>query len=204
MNFQTFDNYEALSEHTANFILDYVRKKPNALICVPSGDSPRLAFQKIVANAKPSDFEKATIVALDEWVGIPPENKGSCRYLIEHDFVNALNLRPDQFYFFDGMSNDLEAECQKINQLIASHGGLDIMLVGLGMNGHIGLNEPGSSFQNYAHVSTLEESTISVGQKYFESQTPLTQGITIGLKHLLEAKNVFRTKLSTSNFLLLF
>ena len=190
MNFQIFDTYETLSESTASFILDYVRKKPDALICVPSGDSPRLAFQKIVAAAQPKDFEQVTVVALDEWVGIPPENKGSCRYLIENDFVKSLNLRPDQFYYFDGMSQDLEAECTKINQLIAKHGGLDIMFVGLGINGHIGLNEPGSSFQDYAHVSELAESTISVGQKYFSSQTALTQGITIGLKHLLEAKIV--------------
>ena len=72
--------------------------------------------------------------------------------------------------------------------MIVRHGGLDLIVVGLGMNGHLGLNEPGSSFDNYCHVSDLAETTITVGQKYFLSETTLSKGITVGLKHLLEAK----------------
>ena len=90
--------------------------------------------------------------------------------------------------FFDSLADDLEAECQRVNDFIASKGGLDIIMVGIGMNGHLGLNEPGTPFDTYAHVSALEEVTASVGQKYFQSETPLTHGITVGLKHLLEAK----------------
>ncbi len=190
MNFEIFDSYQTLSQHTADFVLDFVRKKPDALICLPSGDSPKLTFQKIVAQARPQDFEKVTIVALDEWVGIGPDNRGSCRYIIENEFVKPLNLDSSQFYFFDGLSKNLEGECEKINDLIARHGGLDLMLVGLGTNGHIGLNEPNTPFRNYAHVSDLDESTITIGQKYFDTATPIKQGITIGLRHLLEAKTV--------------
>jgi galactosamine-6-phosphate isomerase len=84
----------------------------------------------------------------------------------------------------------LAAECALTNEAIAQHGGLDLMLVGLGMNGHIGLNEPNTAFDTYAHVSELAEVTVSVGQKYFNGQTALTQGITVGLRHLQEAKTV--------------
>ena len=190
MHFQVFESHEAVSERTAQFVLDLVRQKPHALICVPSGDTPRLAFQKIVSMAQPTDFEQVMFVALDEWVGIAPDNVGSCRYIVENELIKGLHLRPEQVHYFDGLSNDLAAECQKTNDLIALHGGLDLMLVGLGMNGHIGLNEPDTPFDSYAHVSDLAEITVRVGQKYFDGHTILRQGMTVGLRHLQEAKTV--------------
>ncbi len=190
MHFQVFESHEAVSERTAQFVLNLVRQKPTALICVPSGDTPRLAFQKIVQMAQPTDFEQVTFVALDEWIGISPDNVGSCRYIVENELIKGLCLRPEQVHYFDGLSKDLAEECKKTNDLIAKHGGLDLMLVGLGMNGHIGLNEPNTPFDTYAHVSELAEVTVSVGQKYFDGQTTLTQGITVGLRHLQEAKTV--------------
>lgn len=188
MNYQVFSTYDALSAHASQFILDYVRQKPTATICVASGETPLLTFQKIVANAKPEDFEQATFVALDEWVGIAPDNAGSCRSYIDSPLITPLGIPAERVSFFDSLADDLEAECQRVNDFIASKGGLDIIMVGIGMNGHLGLNEPGTSFDTYAHVSKLEEVTASVGQKYFQSETPLTHGITVGLKHLLEAK----------------
>lgn len=188
MNYQVFSTYDALSEHASQFILNYVRQKPDATICVASGETPLLTFQKIVANAKPEDFQQATFVGLDEWVGIAPDNAGSCRSYIDGPLIKPLGIALDRVSFFDSLADDLEAECQRVNDLIASKGGLDIIMVGIGMNGHLGLNEPGTSFDTYTHISDLEEVTASVGQKYFQSETPLTQGITVGLKHLLEAK----------------
>ncbi|MEZ4904887.1 MAG: glucosamine-6-phosphate deaminase [Spirosomataceae bacterium] len=188
MNYQVFPDYEALSEHAAQFILAYIRQKPNATICVASGETPLLTFQKIVQKAQPHDFDQVTFVALDEWVGIVPNNAGSCRSYIDAPLIQPLGISPERVSFFDGLAEDLEAECSRVNAFIASKGGLDIIMVGIGMNGHLGLNEPGTSFDTYAHVSDLEEVTAAVGQKYFESATPLTQGITVGLKHFLEAK----------------
>lgn len=188
MNYQVFSDYEALSAHASQFILDYVRQKPTATICVASGETPLLTFQKIVQNAQPNDFAQVTFVALDEWVGIAPDNAGSCRSYIDEPLIKPLNISTERISFFDGLADDLEAECQRVNDFIASKGGLDIIMVGIGMNGHLGLNEPGTFFDTYAHVSDLEEVTASVGQKYFQSETPLTQGITVGLKHFLEAK----------------
>ena len=110
------------------------------------------------------------------------------RSYIDAPLITPLGISPDRVSFFDSLAEDLEAECQRVNEFIASRGGLDIIMVGIGMNGHLGLNEPGTSFDTYAHISDLEEVTASVGQKYFQSETPLTQGITVGLKHFLEAK----------------
>lgn len=188
MQIQTFQNPEELAIYSANFIIDLVKKKPTATLILTSGDTPVLTYKKIVELAQTVDFEQVTIVGLDEWVGIPATSEGSCRYIVEENLLKPLKINQSQYTFFDSMSEDLEAECKRVDKLLFEKGGADFIIVGVGVNGHIGLNEPGTSFDNYCHVSELAEITITVGQKYFKSETPLTQGITIGLKHLLEAK----------------
>lgn len=188
MQLQTFQNSEQLAIHIANYIIDLVKNKPNATLILTSGDTPVLTYKKIVEFAQPVDFEQVTIIGLDEWVGIPATSEGSCRYIVEENLLKPLGINLAQYTFFDSMSADLESECRRVDELLFSKGGADLIIVGVGVNGHIGLNEPGYSFDNYCHVSELAEVTIQIGQKYFKENTALTQGITIGLKHLLEAK----------------
>ena len=187
MTIHTFTNYETLSEATANLIIDVLKQKPEALICIASGDTP-LGVCKFLAQSDKKRFDKCTFVGLDEWVGMNENDEGSCKHGIYQNLLIPLNIPSERIKYFDAKAEDLESECQKINEFIASKGGLDVMLVGVGMNGHIALNEPNTSFDIYAHVSDLEEITISVGQKYFAKDTILTQGITLGLAHLQEAK----------------
>ena len=187
MTINTFSNYQTLSEATANLIIEVLRQKPDALICIASGDTP-LGVCKFLAKSDKKLFEKCTFVGLDEWVGMDENDEGSCKYGVYQNLLIPLNFPPERIKYFDAKAQDLASECQKINEFIASHGGLDVMLVGVGMNGHIALNEPNTTFDTYAHVSELEEITKSVGQKYFTKQTTLTQGITLGLGHLQEAK----------------
>ncbi len=188
MQVQIFLDADILATNTANFIIGLVRNKPTATLILTSGDTPVLTYQKIVELAQPADFEQVTIIGLDEWVGVPASSEGSCRSIVEKNFLLPLKINPAQYTFFDSMSDDLGKECKRVDELLFSKGGADFIIVGVGTNGHIGLNEPGTSFDNYCHVSDLAEVTITVGQKYFVTSTPLSQGITIGLKHLLEAK----------------
>jgi glucosamine-6-phosphate isomerase len=102
-----------------------------------------------------------------------------------------LQMAPSQYWLFNAMADDLTAECLKMDEHIKEAGGIDILLVGIGMNGHIGFNEPGTSFDSFCHVALLDETTKTVGQKYFKEQIELNKGITIGLGHLLTAKKVF-------------
>jgi glucosamine-6-phosphate deaminase len=187
MTIHTFPDYEALSETTANLIIEVLKKKPDALICIASGDTP-LGVCKFLAKSDKKRFEKCTFVGLDEWVGMDENDEGSCKYGIYQNLLIPLNFLSERIKYFDAKAQDLDSECQKINEFIASRGGLDVMLVGVGMNGHIALNEPNTPFDIYAHVSDLEEVTKSVGQKYFTKETILTKGITLGLAHLQEAK----------------
>jgi 6-phosphogluconolactonase/glucosamine-6-phosphate isomerase/deaminase len=108
--------------------------------------------------------------------------------MLQKDFFIPLGINQSQVEFFNVETIDLQKECDRINSMIEKNGGLDIMLVGVGTNGHIGMNEPGTSFESYAHIGELAEETKQVGQKYFEKETSLSTGITLGLKHLREAK----------------
>lgn len=190
MNVIVYKNYEELSEVVAEKILLQISSKPDSVFCLASGNSTELCYQilvqKIVENSV--DISKCSFVGLDEWVGIPPTNSGSCHYFFNKHLFEPLSMDSNQIIVFDGMSNNLEEECKKMDAIIKQKGGIDFMIVGVGMNGHIGFNEPGVSVDYYSHVIQLDEVTQSVGQKYFDTPTKLQNGITLGLKYFLESK----------------
>ena len=184
------DNFADMSKAAAEYIIHYVKQKPNALVCFPSGESPTGVLQHIVQAVQGNhlDISQCTFIGLDEWVGLDESNEGSCRYFLQQNLFGPLGIAPENAIVFNGKAPDLDQECQRVNSFIQQYGPLDIMLVGIGLNGHIGLNEPGTSFDLYAHHAPLAEMTITVGQKYFKQPTPLTKGITLGLKHFQEAR----------------
>jgi glucosamine-6-phosphate isomerase len=190
MNIQILNDYQALGNSTAALIADAIISKKNSLICLASGHTPVGVFQALakMVNENKLDLSGCTFLSLDEWIGIDPDDSGSCLTMLKKDCFEPLHIQPSQIEFFNVQTTELEKECTRINSLIEHHDGLDIMLVGVGTNGHIGMNEPGTSFDTYAHVSTLAEETKTVGQKYFSKPTTLSLGITLGLRHLREAK----------------
>lgn len=192
MEVHVYPDYETLSRHAADEIIRQVKQKPDAVLCLAAGDTPRIAYDTLTARAIQAgiDFSHCTFVGLDEWVGVPPDNKGSCAWFLNKHLFTPLSISKSQIHLFDALSPDLEAECRKMNETILAKGGIDLMLVGLGMNGHIGFNEPGTPADTYAHVVDLDSTTRTVGQKYFTQNTSLSRGITLGLKHLLDARRV--------------
>lgn len=190
MDIKVYNDYNELSRATADLIVERIRQKPEAMICVASGHTPIGVLQCMLDDVKAGtlDLSQVTFVSLDEWIGVDLSNPGSCLAMLRKDFFDHLDLRKEQLRYFDVSQPDLRKECKKMNDRIASHGALDVMLVGIGTNGHIGMNEPGSSFNDYAHISKLTQETITTGQKYFAKETPLDQGITLGLRHFKEAR----------------
>jgi glucosamine-6-phosphate isomerase len=192
MEVKVYSSHEQLSENAANEIIELVKNKPSAVLCLASGETPKLTCQLLVEKARKQniDFSKVNFIGLDEWVGISPENEGSCHYFFQTQLFNNLNFSDSRKRLFNSLADDLTKECNKMDEAIADLGGLDLMLVGVGMNGHIGFNEPGVSFLNYSHVMDLDSVTTSVGQKYFKENTELKKGITLGIRHLVESKKV--------------
>lgn len=179
-----------MSRAAADLVAELVKSKPAALICFPSGDSPAGMFKCLIADAKAGrvDLSQCYFVGLDEWVGLGREDDGSCTQFLYEHFFTPLQADMSRVKFFDAKAADLDAACREMDEFIQQHGPLEMMIVGIGMNGHIGLNEPGADFNLYSHHAPLAPLTVEVGQKYFKQQTTLTEGITLGLKYLQEAK----------------
>ena len=193
MKLKRFKNYQELSDFAAGEIAAAIKNKPSLVLCLASGDTPKLTVELLVKKLKEEkiDYSKLIFIGLDEWVGLPPTNTGSCKYFFQNKLIGPLQLKPSQYFLFNALTDDLKNECVKMDRFISDKNGIDIMVVGIGMNGHIGFNEPGTSFNNLSHVIELDEITKSVGQKYFDEQVALSKGITLGFKHLTNAKKVF-------------
>lgn len=160
------------------------------VFCLASGNTPAKGYDLFskVPNIE-GIIQKLKIVSLDEWVGIERENKGSCYEMLANDLFSKVHLSPEQIIFYDGMSAHLDEECQRIDDFIAKNP-ITFSLMGVGMNGHIGLNEPGFPLLSHSSVVPLADKTKEVAQKYFDEKTPLEQGITLGLKQIINSKRV--------------
>ena len=185
-------DYAQLSEAVAKNVIDCVDAKPNALICIAGGDTPLGVFAALVEAQKQGrvDFSQTQFLGLDEWLGLGKADKGSCREMVWHHFFDKLTLRDEQICFFDGLTKDPQAECQRVDGYIAQHGPIDCIVLGIGMNGHIGFNEPGAALDNTCHVIDLDPITQTVSVKYFGTARDVKQGISLGLKTILAAENI--------------
>ncbi|WP_088810687.1 MULTISPECIES: glucosamine-6-phosphate deaminase [unclassified Listeria] len=188
-----FDDDKAVAIAISNQIESLLQEKPDALICIAGGDTPLKTMAELVRRNKNGqiDFSKAYFVGLDEWVGLGHETKGSCRQTLYDYFYDQLeNINPDHICFFDGKAKNLAVECKRIDHFIDERGGIDFILLGIGMNGHIGFNEPGVPVDVNAHVVELDDVTKKVMSKYFDQDLPLTNGISLGMKQIKQAKEI--------------
>lgn len=188
---QRYPDYESMSLATARIMAEGLRQNPALTLCMASGHTPSRTCELFVNIIKEDkiDVQKMLFIGLDEWVGLSPDNTGSCQYFFMEKLIKPLGLEPEQVFLFDALAADLNIECLKMDALIQAHG-IDLMVVGIGINGHIGFNEPGTPVDINCHVASLEPSTVQVGQKYFAESTLLGKGITVGLGQLMRAKKL--------------
>jgi glucosamine-6-phosphate isomerase len=189
MELKVFKDYTDLSAAAATIIIDCVKAKPGALLCFATGDSPKLTYQMVAEKAKNTkvDFSKCFMIGLDEWMGVSTGNTGSCHWFLHEYLFRRLGIGQSQVHLFDAFAKNEEGECDRMNRLIEEKGGIDLMVVGVGMNGHIGFNEPGTDIDSLVHVAQLEETTKTIGQKYFRDKVIIDKGITVGLKQVMQA-----------------
>ncbi len=184
------ENYTALSERASEYLLAVIRSKPDAVICLATGATPLLTYDYLVEkiHQQQVDISQLTFVKLDEWVDLPLTMPGTCETFLQQHIVQPLGLREDQLISFRSEEIN-ETECERVTNLIARKGGLGFMRSGLGKNGHLGLNGPGESLQPACHISQLDART----QQHEMLKTtgcPVTGGITLGLKDILNAREV--------------
>ncbi len=171
-------------------ILKLLEQKPDALLCLAAGHSSLPVFERLIAARQSgADFSRVRFVGLDEWLGVDPANQGSCHDFLHRSLFAPLGIEAGQICLFNPLCDDPEGECRRIEAHIESCGGIDFMLLGLGMNGHLGLNEPGDAFEQGAHVVPLSQTTREVAPKYFSGDMPaLTHGMTLGIRNILAAR----------------
>jgi len=187
-----YKDYNELSMKTAEQIAAIITMKPDALLCFPAGETSVGTFKHLIELNKKGkvSFKNCKIVGLDEWANVGAMKKENCFSFLKKHFFDHIDYSPENLCFFDGESSDLKKECIKTDAFIKKNGPIDMVLLGAGMNGHLGLNEPGTSFDLYSHIVNLDETTKTVGQKYFTGKVDLTKGITLGLKYIMEAGTV--------------
>ncbi len=192
MQLSIHTTYEEMSQKAAEAVLRLTAELTEPLICFPSGNTPVLFLKNLTDHFR--SLEKTPdwyFIGLDEWVGIDPHEKGSCRQFMDEHFFIPLAIPENRIFFFDGNAADLDAECRKSEQWLDIRGNISITVLGLGRNGHLGLNEPGSDRSLRTQVTELSNTTQQSGQGYFDNPKELKKGFTLGLKTIFDSRTIF-------------
>lgn len=186
-------NYAEVSCKAADLIGAQVIVKPTSILGLATGSTPIGTYKLLIdrCNKGELDFGEVTTVNLDEYVGLSPENDQSYRYFMNHNLFNHINVRKDYTFVPNGLAEDVDEECRAYEQRIEDLGGVDLQLLGIGGNGHVGFNEPADAFDTVTHIVTLKESTREANARFFASidEVP-THALTMGLKAIMCAKKV--------------
>jgi len=183
-------DYNDLSIDTAKIIAGHIRAMPNTLVCLAAGNTPLGAFRELVAMQERGEVDLSSVwyAGLDEWVGLGPDDEGSCANVMNDALYKV--IQKERIRIFDGLDSDSDRQCREMENWIKSHGGISFTLLGIGMNGHIGFNEPGTPDVDGCFTVALDDVTKSVSKKYFGKELPVTTGITIGWRTLFNAQSV--------------
>lgn len=186
-------DYQDMSRKAANILSAQVIMKPDCTLGLATGSSPIGTYSQLVEWYKKGDidFSEVTTVNLDEYKGLPKENEQSYYYFMHEHFFDQVNIKKERSFLPNGMELDSEKECKRYDELIHSFGGVDLQLLGLGRNGHIGFNEPDEAFEKGTHCVDLSNSTIEANKRFFESEKDVPrQAYTMGIKTIMQAKKI--------------
>lgn len=192
MEVNIFNTYEAMCRKTADEIAADLKNNPAQMLCIAAGHTSLGVFKCLVEdyNKHLIDFSRAFFVAMDEWLNMSWETTESCGAFIMEHFIKYVNYPPENVRLWDGTKSNVQQECADVERFIkekSSKGHLDFLVLGSGMNGHLALNEPGTSFSSTAHVTALAPMTQTVGQKYFTKGAALSDGITLGIENFRQS-----------------
>ena len=186
-------DYKDMSRKAANIISAQVIMKPNCVLGLATGSTPIGTYDQLVEwyNKGDLDFSEVTTVNLDEYKGLPRTNDQSYYYFMHQHLFDRVNIDPERTNVPNGMEPDAEKECGRYEELIRSLGGVDLQLLGLGHNGHIGFNEPGEAFEKETHCVDLAGRTIETNKRFFASADDVPkQAYTMGIKTIMQAKKI--------------
>lgn len=186
-------DYAHMSRQAANIISAQVILKPDSILGLATGSSPIGIYHQLIKWYEKGDidFSRVSTVNLDEYVGLSPDHDQSYAYFMRTNFFDHINADPARLHIPSGIAADGEAECARYDALIRSFGGIDLQLLGLGPNGHIGFNEPSDVFEKGTHKVALTEATIQANKRFFADEKDVPRyAYTMGICDILQAKRV--------------
>ena len=189
----TYDSYEDLSKHAAELVSDQIRMKPDSVLGLATGSSPVGLYKELIRMHQEEDLDFANVTSfnLDEYLGLNPEHAQSYRTFMNQNLFDHINIEIVRTHVPSGIAEDIAAMALSYEQAIHNAGGIDLQILGIGSDGHIAFNEPGSDLDSRTRVVDLEEQTISDNARFFESIDDVPrQAITMGVGTILEAREI--------------
>lgn len=193
MKFYCGEDYKAMSRIAANIISAQIIMKPDCVLGLATGSSPEGTYAQLVEWYKKGDldFSQVTSVNLDEYKGLSGDNDQSYRYFMNSHLFDHVNIDKSRTFVPNGLEPDSEKACREYDEVVAATGGVDLQLLGIGHNGHIGFNEPASEFCKNTQCVDLTESTIEANKRFFEKEEDVPrQAYTMGIGTIMRAKKI--------------
>jgi glucosamine-6-phosphate deaminase len=187
------DNYDAMSREAARFVADRIRKKPNLILGLATGSSPLGLYKELIRMHRDEglDFSKITTFNLDEYVGLPPAHDQSYHYFMQENLFKYINVDPRHIHVPLGMAKDIDLFCEWYESRMRELGGIDLQVLGIGANGHIAFNEPGSSLGSRTRIKTLTGTTRMDNARFFKTKEEVPRfAITMGVGTIMDAKQL--------------
>ena len=187
------NDYDEMSVRAAKLVASQMTLKPNCVLGLATGSTPIGLYDRLVEMNKMGeiDFSDVTTFNLDEYYPISPDNNQSYRYFMNEHLFNRVNIDISRTHVPNGMTDDPDSECEKYEKMINAAGGIDLQILGIGQNGHIGFNEPDNNLNTVTHLTDLTQSTIDANSRFFASRDEVpTKAITMGMGAIMNAKKV--------------
>ena len=186
-------DYSAMSKKAAQIFEDEIRKKPDLVLGLATGSTPIGTYKELIRRHKEEglDFSQVISFNLDEYYGLTPDNPQSYNYFMFENLFNHINIQRKNIHIPDGRASDIENYCKEYDKQVEKCGGIDLQLLGIGVNGHIGFNEPSDELVVGTHLTDLTEDTIKANSRFFDSADEVPKkAITMGLGSIMKAKKI--------------
>ncbi len=185
------DNYEEMSKKAAAIVRNQIILKPDCVLGLATGDTPIGMYKELIKmhESKEVDFADVTTFNLDEYCKLNQENTQSYYYYMNHNFFKHINVKKENTYIPNGAAQDINEECRNYERQIKNKGGIDLQVLGIGANGHIGFNEPDIKFEAETHLVKLDKMTIEANSRFFSSKDEVpTTAISMGIETIMKSR----------------
>lgn len=185
--------YEEMSSKAADIIASQIKSKPDSVLGLATGSTPKCLYEKLINKYVEGelDFSQVRTVNLDEYKGLDKDNEQSYYYYMVNKFFNHINIQEGNYHLLNGMAEDSDEECKRYNEIIRSLGQIDLQLLGVGLNGHIGFNEPNDYFSKEIYLDALKEKTIKSNSRFFKDPEDVPRfAYTLAIKDIMQAKKI--------------